>query len=149
MSQHPNRRKRGFSLIEIMAVVVIIGLLIALVGSNIRGSLSQAEGAAAKMQIGNLENAVEQYRMENRRYPTTEQGLSALVVRPSSPPEPIRYPPGGYLRRTKLPDDPWGQPYQYSAPGQNNPHSFDIWSLGSDGAPGGTGDAADIGNWDS
>ena len=143
------RRERAFSLIEIMAVVVIIGLLIALVGTNIRGSLKEAESAAAKMQITHLENAIEQYRMENHRYPTTEQGLQALVQRPTSPPEPIRYPDGGYLRRQKLPDDPWGAPYQYSAPGQHNPHSFDVWSWGSDGAPGGTGDAADVGNWDS
>lgn len=143
------RRERAFSLIEIMAVVVIIGLLIALVGTNIRGSLKEAESAAAKMQITHLENAIEQYRMENHRYPTTEQGLQALVVRPTSPPEPTRYPDGGYLRRQKLPDDPWGAPYQYAAPGQHNPHSFDVWSWGSDGAPGGAGDAADVGNWDS
>jgi general secretion pathway protein G len=87
--------------------------------------------------------------MENRRYPTTEQGLEALVARPTSPPEPLRYPEGGYLRRTKLPEDPWGQPYNYAAPGTNNPHSFDVWSWGADGSPGGTGDDADIGNWDS
>jgi general secretion pathway protein G len=148
-THRPNRREAGFSLIEIMAVVVIIGLLIALVGSNIRGSLSQAEAAAAKTQIGLLENSIEEYRMDNRRYPTTEQGLEALVQRPTTAPEPLRYKPGGYLRRSKVPEDPWGQPYQYLSPGQNNPHSFDVWSWGSDGAPGGTGDAADIGNWES
>jgi general secretion pathway protein G len=149
MSTTPtHRRKHGFSLIEIMAVVIIIGLLVTLVGINVRDSLTQAEAGTARIQISSLENALEQYRMDNRRYPTTEQGLEALVSRPASPPEPLRYPEGGYLRRSTLPEDPWGEPYQYRSPGEHNPQSFDVWSWGSDGAPGGTGEAADIGNWD-
>ena len=144
---HP-RRKQGFSLIEIMAVVVIIGMLIALVGVNVRGQMDRAKVDTARAQIDRLEGALEFYRMDNSLYPTTEQGLNALINRPSSPPEPRRYQTDGYLQKRSLPNDPWGQPYQYRSPGEHNPRSFDLWSYGSDGSPGGSDDAADIGNWD-
>ncbi|NNL66432.1 MAG: type II secretion system major pseudopilin GspG [Myxococcales bacterium] len=142
------QRNHGFSLIEIMAVVVIIGLLIALVGVNVTGQMDTARVSTARAQIDRLEGALEFYRMDNAFYPTTEQGLDALINRPSSPPEPKRYQPDGYLQKRKLPEDPWGQPYQYRSPGERNPRGFDLWSYGADGAPGGSDDAADIGNWD-
>ena len=85
--------------------------------------------------------------MDNGKFPTTEQGLAALVEEPSSDPVPRNYPRGGYLNRGRVPDDPWNNPYQYEAPGQNNEHAFDLWSLGSDGSPGGEDVDADIGNW--
>jgi general secretion pathway protein G len=141
------RRERGFSLIEIMAVVVIIGLLIALVGVNVRGQMQTARVNAARTQISNLENALEFYYMDNAVYPTTEQGLQALIERPSTPPEPRRYQPGGYLQKKNVPLDPWGEPYQYRWPGERNPDGFDLWSYGADRAPGGAETAADIGNW--
>lgn len=142
------QRNHGFSLIEIMAVVVIIGMLIALVGVNVTGQMDSARVSTARAQIDRLEGALEFYRMDNALYPTTEQGLDALINRPSSPPEPQRYQADGYLQKRTLPKDPWGQPYQYRSPGERNPRSFDLWSYGSDGAPGGSEDGLDIGNWD-
>jgi len=134
------RRRRGFSLIEIMAVVIIIGLLVALVGVNVTGQMDSARVKTAEAQIDRLEGALEFYRMDNALYPTTEQGLEALIREPTTPPEPRRYQPDGYLQRKALPLDPWGE---------HNPRGFDLWSYGSDRAPGGEGDAADIGNWES
>ena len=142
-------RNHGFSLIEIMAVVVIIGLLVTLVGVNVTGQLDSARVKTAAAQIDRLEGALEFYRMDNALYPTTEQGLEALIVRPTTPPEPRRYQPDGYLQRKTMPTDPWGEPYQYRSPGEHNPRGFDLWSYGSDRAPGGSDDGADIGNWES
>ncbi|MBW2315936.1 MAG: type II secretion system major pseudopilin GspG [Deltaproteobacteria bacterium] len=142
-------RNQGFSLIEIMAVVVIIGLLVALVGVNVTGQMDTARVKTAAAQIDRLEGALEFYRMDNANYPTSEQGLEALVVRPTSPPEPRRYQPDGYLKRSSLPVDPWGEPYHYLAPGQHNPRGFDLWSYGADRQPGGSENGSDIGNWDS
>jgi general secretion pathway protein G len=87
--------------------------------------------------------------MDNGRYPTTEQGLRALVSKPTGDPEPRSYPPGGYLKKSDALLDPWQEPFQYANPGSRNPHSFDLWSLGADAAPGGEGGDADIGNWDA
>jgi general secretion pathway protein G len=137
----------GFTLIEIMAVVVIIGLLASLVGFNVRNSIMKARAKTAATQIKTMEGALELYRMDNARYPTTEQGIEALVREPSAPPTPRDYPPGGYMRGGKVPLDPWGTEYGYESPGQHNAHSFDLWSLGADGTPGGSGADADIGNW--
>ena len=144
-----NPRNHGFSLIEIMAVVVIIGLLVALVGVNVTGQMDSARVKTTAAQIDRLEGALEFYRMDNATYPTTEQGLDALVRRPTSAPEPRRYQDDGYLQRKSLPLDPWGEPYQYRSPGEHNVRGFDLWSYGSDRAPGGTGDGADLGNWES
>ena len=144
---HP--RNRGFSLIEIMAVVIIIGLLVALVGVNVTGQMDSARVKTAEAQIDRLASALEFYRMDNAVYPTTEQGLDALIQKPTTPPEPRRYQPDGYLQRKSLPLDPWGEPYQYRSPGEHNPRGFDLWSWGADRAPGGSDDGADIGNWDS
>ena len=141
------RRTAAFTLIEIMAVVIIIGLLTTIVGTAIFAQVDKGKVTTAVAQISNLEGVLELYRMDNGRFPTTEQGIDALVVAPTSEPAPRSYPPGGYLKGGRVPLDPWGEAYQYEAPGQHNPHAFDLWSLGADGAPGGDGVNADIGNW--
>lgn len=141
------RARGGFTLIEIMAVVLIIGLLSTIVGVAIFSQVDKGRVTAARAQISNLEGVLELYRMDNGRFPTTEQGLRALVRRPTSPPEPRSYPEGGYVQGGRIPLDPWGSPYQYESPGQQNPHSYDLWSWGGDGEPGGEGVEADIGNW--
>lgn len=142
------RRQAGFTLIEIMAVVLIIGLLGGIVGAAIFGRIDQARVTTTKTQIKQIEAALEFYRMDNGRYPTTDQGLDALVHPPSVEPIPRSYRPEGYLSGGKVPVDPWSNPYQYLSPGQNNTYSFDLWSHGADGAPGGSGTDADVGNWD-
>ena len=141
------RRQGGFTLIEIMAVVVIMGLLMGIVGTAVFSQIDKARVNTTKAQIDQLEAALTFYQMDNGRFPTTEQGLQALVEKPTSAPEPRNYNPAGYLRKKQVPLDGWGNPYQYAMPGGNNPDSFDLWSLGADGQPGGTGTDADLGNW--
>jgi len=138
-------RSAGFTLIEIMAVVLIIGLLSTIVGVSIFAQVDKGRVTSASVQIANLESVLELYRMDNAHYPTTEQGLDALVNEPDGA---KNFPPGGYLQKRRIPEDPWGNPYEYEQPGQNNAHSFDLWSYGADGKPGGEGVDADIGNWD-
>jgi general secretion pathway protein G len=141
-SGHRNLYQQGFTLIEIMVVVVILGILAAIVAPNVIGRVADAQIAAAKQDMRGIENALKFYRLDNFSYPTTEQGLQALVTRPADP--TIRnWKAGGYLDR--LPKDPWGNPYQYLNPGQNS--EIDIYTLGRDGRPGGEGEDADIGNW--
>ena len=142
-----NHTHSGFTLIEIMAVVIIIGMLTGVVGFQIFQQVDKGRVTTARTQISTLEGVLELYRMDNGKFPTTEQGLAALVEEPSSDPVPRNYPRGGYLNRGRVPVDPWNNPYQYEAPGQNNEHAFDLWSLGSDGSPGGEDVDADIGNW--
>jgi len=137
----------GFTLIEIMAVVLIIGLLTAVVGTAIFGQIDRARAITAKTQMKNIEAALDFYRMDNARYPTTEQGLDALVHPPSTEPVPRHYRPEGYITGGKVPRDPWDAPYEYQAPGQHSASGFDIWSFGADGQPGGKDVDADIGNW--
>ena len=141
------RGRAGFTLIEIMAVVLIIGLLSTIVGAAIFRQIDRAKVTAAKAQLTSLEGVLELYRMDNGRFPTTEQGLAALVSVPTIDPVPRNYPQGGYLKDRRLPSDPWDEPYHYEMPGTNNPHAFDLWSFGADNAPGGEGVDADIGNW--
>jgi general secretion pathway protein G len=143
------RRRRGFTLIEIMAVVLIIGLLGSLVGVVVFDQVQKARVTATQTQLKQLEAALEFYQMDNGRYPTTEQGLDALVREPAIAPEPRNYPPGGYLREGRVPLDPWGSQYQYEMPGTHNAYGFDLWSHGADAGPGGEGNDADIGNWAS
>jgi general secretion pathway protein G len=138
---------RGFTLIEIMAVVLIIGLLSSIVGFAVFQQVDKGRVTAAQTQIASLENVLELYRMDNARFPTSEQGLQALVEASTTAPEPRNFPEGGYLKGGRVPVDPWGNPYQYESPGQHNPHAFDLWSWGADGAPGGEGVDADLGNW--
>jgi len=137
------QHQHGFTLIEIMVVVIILGILAAIVAPNVIGRVGDAQVAAARQDIRGIENALKFYRLDNFAYPTTEQGLEALVTRPADP--SIRnWKQGGYLDR--LPKDPWGNPYQYLNPGQNA--EIDIYTFGRDGRPGGEGEDADIGNWD-
>ncbi|HHJ11962.1 MAG TPA: type II secretion system protein GspG [Chromatiales bacterium] len=133
----------GFTLIEIMVVVVILSILAALVVPRIMSRPDEARIAKARQDIRALESALKLYKLDNYRYPTTDQGLEALVSRPSTPPEPKNWKKGGYIAR--LPKDPWGNPYQYLSPGEHG--DFDLYTLGADGAPGGEGVNADIGNW--
>ena len=129
----------GFTLIEIMVVMVILGLLVAVVAPNIMGRSDQAKVTIAKTQMSNIANALDLYRLDNSHYPSTQQGLEALVERPSGSPEPKNWNPDGYLK--SVPEDPWGNNYQYINTGSS---SYDLFSYGADGNQGGEGDAADI-----
>jgi general secretion pathway protein G len=131
----------GFTLIELMVVLVIIGVLAALIVPNVLERADDARVTAAKTDVNNIMQALKLYRLDNQRYPTSEQGLQALVVKPTAPPIPPNWKP--YLE--KLPNDPWGRPYQYLNPGVKG--EIDVMSLGADGEPGGEGKNADIGSW--
>jgi len=140
------RDRRGFTLIEIMVVVIILGLLAVLVAPRVIGRLATAKDKAARAQIELLGTALDLYRADNGNYPTTEQRLEALWTRPATLPEPRNWA-GPYLRK-RVPLDPWGNPYVYRSPGETNPQSYDLSSLGRDGAPGGEGEDADIRSWE-
>ena len=133
--------QRGFTLIELMVVLAIIGVLAALIVPNVIGRADDARVLAARTDVANLVQALKLYRLDNQRYPSSEQGLAALVQRPTVEPLPGNWKP--YL--DKLPNDPWGQPYQYLQPGLRG--EVDVMSFGADGKPGGEGPNADIGNW--
>ena len=139
------RRARGFTLIEIMVVVVIIGILGALVVPKLLGRTGESRVAAAKVDISTLMQALKLYKLDNQRYPTTEQGLISLTTKPTAGPAANGWKNGGYI--DKLPKDPWGHDYQYLYPGIHGTE-VDMFSLGADGLPGGAGDVADIGSWD-
>lgn len=134
-------RQRGFTLIELMVVLAIIGVLAALVVPNVLNRADDARVTAAKTDVGNLMQALKLYRLDNQNYPTAEQGLTALVLKPSTGPVPLNWKP--YI--DKLPNDPWGRPYQYMNPGLKG--EVDVLSLGADGQAGGEGKNADIGSW--
>lgn len=140
---NPPARQTGFTLIEVMVVVVILGILAALVVPKVMSRPDEARLVAARQDIGGLLQALKLYRLDNRRYPSSEQGLSALVEKPAQPPLPDNWKAGGYVER--LPLDPWGQPYQYLNPGLRG--EIDVFSFGADGVAGGEGADADIGNW--
>ena len=144
MSVPSTQRQRGFTLIELMVVIVILGLLATVVTLNVMPSQDRAMVEKARADIAVLEQALETYRLDNLAYPSSGQGLAALQRAPQDLSQPQRYRPGGYVRR--LTADPWGNPYQYRQPG-NDGRSFDVWSQGADGADGGSDDNADIGNW--
>ena len=139
----PKSPQRGFTLLEIMVVVVILGILAVLVVPRIISRPDEARVLAAKQDIASLMQALKLYRLDNQRYPSTEQGLQALVTRPSTAPVPLNWKEGGYLEH--LPKDPWGNPCQYLNPGLHG--EIDVFSYGADGAPGGEGNDADIGSW--
>ncbi len=134
--------QQGFTLIEIMVVVIIIGILAAIVAPNVIGRVDDAQIVKAKAEISNIENAMKFYRLDNFAYPSSEQGIEALVTRPADP-NIKNWKTGGYLER--VPSDHWGNAYLYLNPG--NEREIDIYTLGRDGAPGGEGVDADIGNW--
>ncbi|HEX7820231.1 MAG TPA: type II secretion system major pseudopilin GspG [Sphingobium sp.] len=138
----PLRRsaENGFTLIELMVVIVIIGLLATIVAINVIPAGNKARVEKARADIATLEHALEQYRLDNLTYPSGGDGLNALLTPPGGLPQPERYRQGGYIK--KLPDDPWGKPYLYAAPGRKG--AFDIYSLGADSAPGGEGENADL-----
>jgi general secretion pathway protein G len=145
MKRRPYKRNEaGFTLIELMVVIVIIGLLSTFVVLNVLPAQDTAMVEKAKADVALLEQAVEMYRLDNLSYPTIEQGLEALVTAPAELASPERYRKDGYVRR--LPTDPWGSPYQYVQPGEHG--AFDIYSLGANKRLGGDGLDADVGNWD-
>lgn len=137
------RRPYGFTLIEVMVVVVILGILAAIIVPRIMDAPDKARVAKAKQDIAALQSALNMYKLDNYVYPSTQQGLEALVAPPQGDPPARNWKPGGYLEH--LPKDPWGNPYQYLNPGTHG--EIDIFSYGADGKPGGEGINADIGNW--
>lgn len=137
------KSQQGFSLIEIMVVLVIIALLAGIVGPRVLGQAEEARKKKAVADFSNFATALKLYKLDNFTYPSTEQGLEALVSKPSIPPEPKNYKADGYME--KLPLDPWGNEYLYLSPGENG--AFDIYTYGADGIAGGEGENADIGNW--
>lgn len=137
-------RQQGFTLMEIMVVIFIIGLLIALVAPSVLGNQDKAMKQKVMADLSSLEQALDMYRLDNLRFPTTEQGLVALTSKPKVDPVPRSWRADGYIRR--LPQDPWAGAYQYRVPGLHG--RVDIYSLGADGVEGGEGMDADIGNWD-
>ncbi len=137
------RFARGFTLVEIMVVVVIIGILGALVVPKLLGRTGESRVVAAKTDIATLMQALKLYKLDNQRYPTTEQGLAALTTKPTSGPSANGWKEGGYVE--KLPKDPWGNAYQYLSPGLHG--EVDIFSFGADGQPNGEGEDADVGSW--
>ena len=139
---HP---QTGFTLVELMVVIVIIGLLATVVVINVMPSQDRAMVEKARADIAVLEQALDTYRLDQLRYPRSEHGLQALVRAPAGLSRPERYRSGGYVRR--LPLDPWGNAYQYRQPGRDG-RAYDVFSFAADGAEGGEGDNADIGNWD-
>jgi general secretion pathway protein G len=146
MKKHLNQfaraaRQAGFTLIELMVVMVIIGVLAALIVPNVLERADEAKVTAARTDVNNLMQALKLYKLDNQGYPTTEQGLQALVNKPTAGPAPTNWKP--YL--DKLPNDPWGRPYQYLNPGVKG--EIDVMSFGADGQPGGEGKNADIGSW--
>ncbi len=143
MQQGSKTVQRGFTLIEIMVVIVILGVLAALVVPKVMGRPDEARIVAAKQDIQALSQALKLYRLDNQRYPTTEQGLQSLQQKPTTAPVPPNWKTGGYLDR--LPKDPWGHAYLYLSPGIRG--EIDVFSYGADGVAGGEGNDADIGSW--
>jgi general secretion pathway protein G len=143
MRSGPRRNAGGFTLIEIMVVVLIIGVLAALIAPRVLSRPDEARAVAAKQDVATLLQALKLYRLDNQKYPSTEQGLAALVAMPTAAPLPPNWKTGGYLER--LPNDPWGRPYQYLNPGLRG--EIDVFSFGADGVAGGEGVDADVGSW--
>ena len=137
-------KQSGFTLIEVIVVLVILGILASIVVPNVISRTDQAQIVKAQQDIRALESALQLYRVDNFAYPTTDQGLQALVEKPTSGPEAKNWQSGGYIK--KVPKDPWQNDYQYLSPGDQG--DFDLYSLGADGRPGGADSNADIGNWD-
>jgi general secretion pathway protein G len=146
MKKNKHRKQAGFTLIELMVVVVIIAILAGLIIPRFMGETDKAKQAKAKMQIESLESALKMYKLDNGSYPTTEQGLKALVEAPTVGNLPKNWRQGGYLEKGKVPKDPWGNEFVYVSPGSHG--DFDLSSLGADGEPGGEEFDKDINNWE-
>ena len=140
------KKNSGFTFMELMVVIIIIGLLAAIIGPQVIRKIEEAKQTAAMAQIKNFETAFYQFKMDNGFYPTTEQGMNALIAVPTLEPVPKKWKEGGYLEKLSIPPDPWGNDYYYLSPGVHN-RDFDIFSYGADGEEGGEGENADIGNW--
>jgi general secretion pathway protein G len=138
--------KAGFTLVELLVVITVLGILAAIVLPKFTGQTAKAKVSAAKIQIRSLEDALAQFEVENGFYPGTDQGLEALVTKPSTGKEAKEWREGGYLQKSTVPTDPWGNKYIYLSPGSHG--AFDITSYGADGMPGGDGDNADINSWE-
>ena len=146
-TERQKRRRRdeeGFTLVELMVVIVIIGLLATIVAINVLPSGDKARVVRARADISTITGALDMYKLQNGAYPTTAQGLEALVRAPAGA-AAATYQPGGYLKGGKVPQDPWGRPYSYAAPGAHG--EADVWTFGADGKEGGAGSDADIGSW--
>lgn len=142
----PKRSKEaGFTLTEIMVVIFIIGLLSTVVLFNVLGARTDAQVKTARTNVTQLSNALEQYSLDMYDYPTTQQGLEALVEEPADASSAGSYRKGGYIN--KVPLDPWGRPFVYTRPAERSERAYDLYSLGADGEPGGEEENADIGNW--
>jgi general secretion pathway protein G len=137
--------RAGFTLIEILVVIIVIGLLAGLVGPRILGRVSEAKTATARTQIELIGMALDNYRLDNGSYPTTEQGLAALQEKPTREPVAANWR-GPYLKKA-IPADPWGRPYGYASPGEQNPRAYDLWTFGRDGESGGEEDDEDVLSW--
>jgi general secretion pathway protein G len=146
MKKNKHRKQAGFTLIELMVVVVIIAILAGLIIPRFMGETDKAKQAKTKMQIESLESALKMYKLDNGSYPTTEQGLKALVETPTVGNLPKNWRQGGYLEKGKVPKDPWDHEYVYVSPGSHG--DFDLSSLGADGEPGGEEFNKDINNWE-
>jgi len=144
-NERPGGGHAGFTLIEVLVVIAVIAMLAALVAPNVFQHVGTAKDATARSQIELLGAALDSYRLDNGRYPTTDQGLEALQVQPSIQPLPSNWR-GPYLRKA-VPMDPWGTSFIYLSPGEMNPRNYDLFSLGADGEPGGEGEDADIVSW--
>ncbi|KJR41275.1 general secretion pathway protein G [Candidatus Magnetoovum chiemensis] len=142
---YANKNPKGFTLLEVLVVIFILGLLVAIVAPKIIGRTDDAKITEAKVQIRNFQTALKMYKLDNGVYPTTDQGLDALIHEPATEPIPKKYRQGGYLENNKIPLDPWENPYIYASPGLNN--DIEILSLGSDGQEGGDGINSDIESW--
>jgi general secretion pathway protein G len=140
--RHQRRGQKGFTLIEIMVVMTIIGLLMALIGPRFMRAVGRAESGAARAQVEMLGTALDTYRLDVGHYPTTQEGLQALIQRPFG----SDHWDGPYLKKNVIPEDPWHRPYYYKSPGDGG-RSYDLYSLGADGAPGGDGDNRDVTSW--
>jgi general secretion pathway protein G len=139
-------QSRGFTLIELMVVIVILGVLAGLIVPRIMGRPDEARQVKAKMQIESIETALKLYKLDNGAYPSTDQGLEALVVKPETPPLPRKWREGGYLEKGKVPVDPWENAFVYLSPGVHG--DYDISSYGADGVSGGEGKNSDVNSWE-